>query len=146
MRAKNTQAKRLGRVQLFSTCTTGQLRRIDSLMTHIQARAGQVLVREGCREGQFVVVLEGTASAFREGVLIGQLERGSFFGETARLDAREGTPKVVAETDMELCVASRREFRCLRGVIPGVLENVGRARITRAPTQWPTPPVMAGPP
>ena len=133
MRDKNTQARRLRRIPLFSTCTTRQLRRIDSLMAPVGAKAGQVLISEGCPQGQFMIVLEGTASAFRGDTFVGRLGPDAFFGEAAARDSDDRFSKVIADNDMRLLVSSRQEFRCMLDLVPAVAQRAASERIAARP-------------
>jgi CRP/FNR family cyclic AMP-dependent transcriptional regulator len=139
MRYKNTQARRLRRIPLFSKCTTRQLRRIDSLMTQVGAKSGQVLISEGCREGQFMVVLEGTASAFRGDTVVECLGPDEFFGEVAARDSDRRFSKVIADSDMRLLVSSRREFWYMHGLVAAASQRattegaIARPRIVVTP-------------
>ena len=61
---------------------------------------------------------------WRNGLKIAVLGKGNFFGEMALLDGNGRTGTVVAETDVELLVLSRREFRALAESAPGAMQKI----------------------
>jgi len=124
MARKNARTELLKSIDLYSTCTWAQLKRIDSLTTSHRAQAGQVLTREGDRGLEFIIVLQGTATVRRGRLPLGQIGPGSFFGELALLDHSERCATVVAETDMELLVSSVSEFRTMYLSIPPVSQKM----------------------
>jgi len=117
---KNRQVALLRGVGLFSGCTNAELAHIASLTTEYHAKPGQVLAERGKPGSAFFVVVDGEATATRNGVLLSTLGPGSFFGELALLDGGSRTATVVAKTDMQLLVLSRREFRTLQELSPSV--------------------------
>ncbi len=106
--------------ELFSNCSLADLRRIDSLTMQLDVPRGTVLVREGHRALEFFVVVEGTATATRDGLWLAQFGAGSFFGETALLDRGVRTATITADTDMSVLVASMREFSALHTLVPSI--------------------------
>jgi CRP-like cAMP-binding protein len=127
----NSQIERLRGIETFSTCTTRELKQIDSLTTNLRAQPGRVLVREGGRALEFIVVLQGTATASREGWPIGRLGPGSLFGGSALLERGERSASVIADTDMELLVSSLNEFWTMYRSIPAVSQEMSAARAKR---------------
>ncbi len=107
-------------VGLFSGCSNTELNRIGSLMTMVELVQGSVLVEQGTPGLEFFVVVEGSATASRNGLQLAVLEPGSFFGELALLDGGERTATVVAATDMKLLVLTRHEFMSLQSSAPSV--------------------------
>ena len=107
-------------MSLFSSCTHRELTRIESLTTLVDVPAGEVLTEQGAPGEEFFVVVEGTATASRNGLTLATLGPGSFFGELALLDGGNRTATVVADSDMGLLVLSRREFKSLQLTVPSV--------------------------
>jgi CRP-like cAMP-binding protein len=131
MDRRNQWLERLRGIELFSTCTRAQLKRIDSLTTYHRAPAGRVLTREGNRGLEFIVILRGTARTSRGGLPLGQIGPGAFFGELALLDRHETCATVTAETDMDLLVSSVLEFRSMYFSMPVVSKKL--LELDRAP-------------
>ncbi len=107
-------------VSLFSSCTKDELRNIASLVTLHEAQKGAVLSEQGEPGAEFFIVVEGSATATRNGFELAHLGPGSFFGELALLDGGPRTATVVADTDMNLLVFSRQEFSRLHSSAPTV--------------------------
>ena len=103
------KAQTLKQIPLFSACSNRELRRIASVTTEIEVKAGQVLTAAGEPGAEFFVVMTGAASVWQHGVPFDSVGPGSFFGEVA-LDRGEQTATIVSETDMRLLVLTRREF------------------------------------
>jgi CRP-like cAMP-binding protein len=100
------------------------LERIGSLTTEHGAKVGTVLTKSGDIGEEFFVIVEGSATATRNGVPIAKLGPGSFFGELALLDRGERTATVTADSDMRLLVLSRREFSSLLDAAPSVARKI----------------------
>jgi CRP-like cAMP-binding protein len=114
----------LKEVDLFSSCTKQELEQISSLCSTVSAERGEMLTRQGGYGNEFFVVVEGTATVWRNGLRMATLGKGSFFGEMALLDGNERTATVVADTDVQLLVLSRTEFRSLARVAPAAIQRI----------------------
>jgi CRP/FNR family cyclic AMP-dependent transcriptional regulator len=121
---KNEKIAMLADVALFSRCSKTELARIASLSSEHQASAGDVLTRRGDRGSEFFVIVEGKATATRDGVVLAHLGPGSFFGELALLDRGPRTATVVADSDMRLLVLSTSEFCTLKSMVPSVSDKI----------------------
>lgn len=121
MNRRNAHLKRLKRVDLFAGCSTRQLKRIDSLQTTLRIDAGQLLASERCQVKEFIVVLNGWASAFYGGSWMGHLGPGSFFGHKGLLvGSSDQSLTVVADTIMDILVSTRQEFLAFQALLPGL--------------------------
>ena len=89
------RVKLLSGVWLFERCTKTELAAIARMATPLNVEPGHVLATEGTPGEEFVVVVEGTASATSRGKEIGQVGPGSFFGELALLDGGPAPPPCV---------------------------------------------------
>jgi len=114
----------LERLPLFSACTPRELHRLAAITTEVDVEAERVLCREGDPGDEFFVVVDGTAVATREGVVLDILHPGSFFGELALLDGGPRTATVTAQIPMRLLVLSRREFDRVWSVAPPVAKSI----------------------
>lgn len=130
---------RLKNLTLFAQCTTKELRRIETLMTETRVHAGSVLTSFAEPGAEFFVVIEGTATVWREGTRLETVGAGGFFGEQSLLAHAPRTATVIADTDMDLFVLSRQEFRSPHFLIPPVMERmleVLSERLRRADERW----------
>jgi CRP/FNR family transcriptional regulator, cyclic AMP receptor protein len=133
------RARSLKNVPIFSRCTDRELRRIASLTTNLRVEAGSVLTVASEPGTEFFVIIQGTATVWREGVELDVVGPGSFFGEVALLNRGVRTATVVSNTDMELLVASLKEFRSSHFLVPPVMELMlaeMSERLRRADEGW----------
>ena len=100
----------LGRLPLLDGASDAVVRDLASLMTSTQVRAGEVLVRQGAHNRQFLLIEEGNITVERDGVHVARLGRGEFVGEISLLGDGIATATVTAKTDLVLYVSSEREF------------------------------------
>ena len=66
---KDQRISLLRGVDLLAGCTNDQLRQIASLSTEIDAASGQVLAEQGRQGREFFIIVEGTATASRNGAV-----------------------------------------------------------------------------
>jgi CRP-like cAMP-binding protein len=112
-------------VWLFERCTRKELAAIARMTTLAIVEPGRALTKEGAAGTEFVVVVEGVASATSDGDEIGQVGPGSFFGELALLDGGPRTATVRAKTPMLALVLSRSDFDSLVNLsIPSVARKM----------------------
>ena len=111
--AQRSHLEELHRTWLFSACSNKELRRVASLCTPIDVRAGRVLTREGELGGECFVVLSGQAVVERAQALLGHDVQHSIVGLLAMIDGETHSATVTAVTDMHLLVLNRREFGAL---------------------------------
>ena len=114
----------LREVGLFASCTEKELLQISALCSVAEAPCGEVLTRQGAYGDQFFVIVEGEATVWRDGLKIATLGSGDFFGEMALLEGNGRSGTVVAETDVQLLVMTRTEFRSLGLVAPTVTKRI----------------------
>lgn len=100
----------LGRLPLLDGASDAVVQRLASLMTSTQVRAGEVLVRQGAHNRQFLLIEDGNIDVERDGVHVARLGRGEFVGEISLLGDGIATATVTAKTDLVLYVSSEREF------------------------------------
>ena len=117
---KNERIELLRSVWLFERCSKKELQALAELATPIDLKVGKVLATQGEDGKEFFVVVSGKADATREGVAIGTLGPGSFFGEMALL---ERAPRVATVTTTEpttVLVLTAKAFDKLVASMPSV--------------------------
>jgi len=117
---KNERKELLRSVWLFERCSKKELEALATLTTPVDLKAGKVLAQQGDQGNQFFVIVSGMAEATREGVSIGTLGPGSFFGEMSLL---ERLPRVATVTTTEattVLVLTAKAFDKLVASMPSV--------------------------
>ena len=117
---KDARIELLRTVWLFERCTKKELEALAALATPVDLHAGKVLATQGEQGDQFFVIVSGKAEASREGVSIGSLGPGGFFGEMSLL---ERLPRVATVTTTEpttVLVLTAKAFDQLVASMPSV--------------------------
>ena len=93
-------------------------------MTMVEVPRGSVLTEQDAPGLECFVIVEGSASAWRNGRRLTGFEAGSFFGELALLDRKVRAATVIAETPMRLLALSSSEFKTLTAAVPQVAYRI----------------------
>ena len=117
----------LADLPLFADASRSELAVIRRHLTQMPMRAGRVLVQEGTRGDQFMIIAEGVATVTRGGRTIAWLERGDLVGEMALLDVagrgrRNAT--VTVSTNGLVYAGTPVEFRRILEAAPTVALKV----------------------
>ena len=120
-------------LELFADCDSAELTCVDSLVTRLRLEQGRVLLREGARDRQFIVIVEGQIGVNRhQGAPIAVLSPGGFVGEMALLTGEGRSATVTALTPVEILVCNAREFGTLVETAPSVKDKVVAAAASRS--------------
>jgi CRP/FNR family transcriptional regulator, cyclic AMP receptor protein len=130
-RSRDPKLERLGKVQLFSACSKGDLERISALTNEIDVAPGTVLIREGDPGRECFVIEAGAATVTLQGGESKAMGPGEVFGELALLDQAPRSATVTADSEMRLLVLNAREFATLLDDHPSVRRNVLAAVASR---------------
>ena len=125
-------------LDLFSGTSRSELADVARQLTMLTVPAGKVLVREGERGDEFMIISEGEAEVRQGGRTIAKIGRGGLVGEMALLEAdgrgrRNAT--VTTVTDAVIYVGSPREFRQIIEIAPSIAEKVQRTAAERTATE-----------
>jgi CRP-like cAMP-binding protein len=117
----------LAEFPLFSGLSRSELALIRRHLTMLSVAAGRVLVHEGARGDEFMLIADGEATVTQGGHVIATLGRGDLVGEMALLQEdgfgrRNAT--VTATTDGMVYAGSRSEFRRILEAVPSVARKV----------------------
>ncbi|MDX6706483.1 MAG: aromatic-L-amino-acid/L-tryptophan decarboxylase [Solirubrobacteraceae bacterium] len=130
------EPERLAALAVFEGVSAGQLARIASWGRELRVPAGEAVVRRWQAARDFFVIVEGSATADRDGELLRELAAGDFFGEIAALDwgagygyARSAT--VTAATPLRLLALGPADLGLLMRDVPAVAKRIERARRER---------------
>ena len=108
---------RLSDSPLFATCDRQERHRVDRIGTQVRRPAGAVLAREGTLARQFIVVLDGIATATHPDGC-GEVAAGDAIGAREIIRRTPHRATIVAETPVVLEVLSLREFAALVEIMP----------------------------
>ena len=117
----------LAELPLFAEASRSELAVVRRHLTPLRVRAGRVLMREGARAEEFMILADGEATVSRGGQTIATLERGDLVGEMGLFDPdavgrRNAT--VIVDTDATVYAGSRIEFRQILEAVPSVARKV----------------------
>jgi CRP-like cAMP-binding protein len=109
---------------MFRALSRRDLALVARLAEDYHVAAGHMLVREGRRESQFYLIVDGKARVTRGRRRVATLGPGDYFGELALLDPGPRNATVTAETDMEVLELGAREFGGLLEEVPGIARKL----------------------
>lgn len=121
----------LAQLDLFSDLSKKELKSVAQLMTPTTVKTGTEFIVEGEVGREAFIILEGSASVWRRGRLVANVEAGTVLGEMAVLTGISRTATVKAETDLELRVLVRREFLGLLDTSPTMTRKLLISTINR---------------
>ena len=106
----------LSKIGLFSLMKKRDLRRISKLGKRHRYGKGDVIVREGARDGRLFVIISGEVAVVKDlekpsQVFLRRMGPGTYFGEMALIDDYVRTASVVAQGDTELLSLDQWNFR-----------------------------------
>ena len=114
----------LGAVRLFCTCGKKELREIAKTAKIATVRSGTTILTEGDEGNTMYVILTGTARVSRGGRKLATAGPGDSFGELALLSKGPRTATVVAMSDMEVAIITRRQLSGLLEAAPGFAKKL----------------------
>ena len=124
----------LRELKLFSDTSRRELLHIRGQLTPITLPAGRVLVLEGSRGEEFMIIVNGQAEVSQSGRTIATVGQGELVGEMALLDEsgqRTRNATVTAITDVAIQVGSFSEFREVLRCAPSVAEKIRQTAASR---------------
>jgi len=111
-------------VWIFERCTKKELDAIAKLATPVDLPAGKVLATQGEQGKEFFVIVSGKCEATRDGVTIGSLGSGSFFGEMSLLERLPRVATVITTEPTSVLVLTAQAFNSLVASMPSVDRNM----------------------
>jgi CRP-like cAMP-binding protein len=131
MARKSFITEHIAAVPMFSACTNKELQAISRLATELDVSAGRVLTKQGAPGNEFMIVLEGSATATKNGRKVATFGPGDYFGEIALLDPGERTATITADTPMLLAVIGPGEFASMLEEAPTLARKIMRGLARR---------------
>ena len=125
----------LSKISLFSLMKKRDLRRIAKLAKHHSYKKGDLIVREGDRDGRLFIIISGEVGVVKD--LGGESEKllrvftsYNYFGEMALIDDYIRTASVVAGKDTEVLSLDqwniREEIRKYPSIAIELMQTLGR--------------------
>jgi CRP-like cAMP-binding protein len=111
MSTRSTTVAHLSRVASFDQVRPRDLRELAAHTDHVHLPAGSVLVREGDKAREFIVVLWGEVSASHTGGPADRFGAGTEIGGRALREHEHHDRTWTAETDVDLLVVNGPAFR-----------------------------------
>jgi CRP/FNR family transcriptional regulator, cyclic AMP receptor protein len=99
---------RLKSIDPFRKCTKAQLRGVARLAEQVKVDQGEILVREGQRDRELFLILDGTVEVVQAGRWVNALGPCDFFGELGALNHSPRSATVTALSELELLVIGPR--------------------------------------
>ena len=122
--ASNAELDELRSLALFGSCTNKELTTISRASNRITFAAGETIVGQGDSTTDCYAILDGTARAEIDGVVIANFGRGESFGELAPLDQQPRSASVIATTDVIALVFTGPEFASIAATIPSLTKKI----------------------
>jgi len=128
-------AEILSRVALFSLMKRRDLKRIAKLARHHSYEKGDLIVKEGARDGRLFVIISGEVSVVKDlggpsEKMLRVLRSDNYFGEMALIDDYVRTASVVANEQTEVLSLDqwniREEIRKYPSIAIELLQTLGR--------------------
>jgi CRP-like cAMP-binding protein len=109
-RTPETVSAHLSSVRLFATCGKKELRAIAKTAKFGTVHKGTQVITEGDEGDTMYVILDGSARISRGGRKLATAGPGDSFGELALLSKGPRTASVVALSDLEVAIITRRQL------------------------------------
>src|SRR5687767_6866360 len=124
----------LSRLPLLAASSRRELSAIARSSTLIDLPSGHVFAREGARCDEFVVLVSGSVAVIRDGRPDEFMGAGQWWGDADLLAGTRSSSMVIALTDVECLVMSRKEFLGLLEEAPAMRRRVVRSLANAART------------
>jgi CRP/FNR family transcriptional regulator, cyclic AMP receptor protein len=124
---KNRKIELLADVPLFAGLSKRELGDIATVTDELDVPAGKLLMREGDRGREFLVLESGTVDVTRDGQSIRQLGPGDWVGEIALIADMPRTATVTTTSEARVLVLTDRAFAKLIRDVPSIAYKVLRS-------------------
>ena len=110
-------------IPVFENVSRRHRKSVARLFDRITLPAGRAITVEGESAREFFIIIDGSADVIRDGRSIAALGAGDFFGEIGLVGERR-TATVIATSDLDVAVMTRRDFHQLVAECPDVASIV----------------------
>ena len=126
-----TKERALADVKLFGQLSKRQSSRLARVADMVSVDEGAILIKEGERGRELIVIVEGSAVVRRNNRKIAGLGPGDSLGEMSLLDRQLATATVVTTEPCRLLVIDGRRFDAELENLPGLARNLLATLSTR---------------
>jgi CRP-like cAMP-binding protein len=126
-----TKEQALAGVKLFGQLSKRQSSRLARVADIVSVDEGAILIKEGERGRELIVIVEGSAVVRRNNRKIAGLGAGDSLGEMSLLDRQPATATVVTTEPCQLVVIDGRRFESELENLPGLARNLLATLSTR---------------
>jgi CRP/FNR family cyclic AMP-dependent transcriptional regulator len=135
--SRDEKIELLRTVPLFAGLGRREIGRLGALTEEVDLPADRVLMRQGERGNEMMVIVDGAARVERDGELLREVGPGAILGEIALLDEGPRTATVTLTVPSRLLILGHREFHVTMDEFPEirlrVLETVASRLRTLEP-------------
>ena len=103
----------LGRVPIFSNCTTEEIAAVAGVAQESFFQPGQIIVTQGTPGQAFYMITSGRVEIVRDGTSLGAFGPGDFFGEMSLLDQAPRSATIRAIEEVSCLMLSSWDFKAL---------------------------------
>lgn len=121
---KKTKIDLIGGVGLFAGCSKKELGQVAAAADELALPAGAVLMREGERGREFVVIIDGEVEVTKAGARLRTMGAGEFLGEIALVADVPRTATATALEPVRVLVLSDQAFQRLIRDTPSIASKV----------------------
>ncbi len=131
----------LRKIELFSSLTSEELRRVREKVTIRKFRKNEVILHEEHTSEYMYIILDGEAKVIQvtgegKGIIVTLHRTGDFFGELSLIDGKTAPATVKATRDTVTAIISKKDFYGLLYTQHKVLENLLNSLSSRLRESW----------
>lgn len=110
----------LRRVPMFRNLDRKELDAVTRVVSDLRFRDGDVLVQQGSRAHEMMIVTSGTVAVIKDGEHVAEVGPGGFIGEIAVLTKGHRNSTVTAVGDVEVLHITDQRLNNLLTEVPGI--------------------------
>jgi CRP-like cAMP-binding protein len=110
----------LARVPLFAKCTPEEIAAIEAVSQEHAYEQHQIIVTQGTPGQAFYTILSGRVEIWRDGVSLGALGPGDFFGDMSLLDQAPRSATIKAMVPTTCLMLSSWDFKAVLEKHPSI--------------------------
>lgn len=129
--ARDEKLDMLRRIPLFNGFGKREIERLGMLADEVAVPDGTILMNQGDRGRDLMVIITGNVVIERDGQRVNTLGPGDFFGEIALVNEGPRTATAKTEGPALVLVVTHRDFHAMMEEFPPIAEQVLRTLANR---------------